>query len=423
MEEPKRILSKEEALVESERCLYCHDALCEKVCPAHVPVPEFIQSIRTGNLNGAHEIIIEANPLIETCGRVCPEESFCQSACTRAKIDTPIKIKELHRFVTDTTDAYKNFVRPTLGAKKVAIIGGGPAGLACARELGGKGISSVIFEKKDLGGIPVQEISSMRLDDAVLEKEVKFILKNFVSEVKDKKITSLSDIEEGFDAVFISTGLTSELDIPNINKNLRGVYFARELLKIAKSGLKTGLGKRVGVIGGGNVAIEIATVLKLENPERDVEVVYRRGLKELKAFKDEIDEATAVGVTFQFLAVPLEAKGNGKVVEGLVVRRARLGAPDASGRSAFEEIPNSDFAIPLNDIIIAIGQKASNYFQELEKTENDLIKIQENYMTSVKGVFAGGDIVRGAGTIVESVHDGKAAAESIAKYLEGEQNV
>lgn len=422
MEEAKRSLSKEEAVIEAERCLYCYDAPCEKACPVNVPVPEFIQSIRTSNLKGAREILEEAHPLIETCGRVCPEESFCQASCARAKIDSPVKIRELHRFVTDNTDPFLNLTLQKLSRKKVAIIGGGPAGLACARELGRNGITSVIFEKKDLGGIPAHEISPERLERLIVEREVKFILKNFVSEVKDKKITSLSDIEKSFDAIFISTGLTGELELENINKNLRGVYFARELLKIAKSGLKTGLGKRVGVIGGGNVAIEIATVLKRENPERDVEVVYRRGLKELKAFKDEIEEATNAGVTFQFLAIPLEVIGDERV-KGLRVRRARLGAFDSSGRRVFEEVPDSDFVIPLEAVIIAIGQKASEYFPEVEKTEDGLIKVNEEYMTEVKGVFAGGDIVRGASTIVESVHDGKEAAAFIEEYLEGGKNV
>ncbi|MFU2158272.1 FAD-dependent oxidoreductase [Caldisericum sp. AR60] len=416
-------LDQTQALIEAERCLYCYDAPCEKACPAHVPVPEFIQSIRSGNIKGARELVSLANPSIEVCGEVCPEEQFCQSVCTRAKIDSPIKIRELHKFVTDNVKLKDlELDLPPLNGKKVAIIGGGPAGLACARELRRYGIKSVIFEKKELGGIPVQEISKERLSDEISRGEAKQILELFDAEVRDKKITSLNELGNEFDAVFIGTGLTEELELDVKGVNIQSVYTARKLLKTIKSGMKTNLGKRIGVIGGGNVAVEVAAALKREDPSRDVEVVYRRGLKELRAFKDEIEEALELGVAFQFLAIPIEIKGTEKV-EGLVLRRARLGEPDASGRRTFEEVPNSDFFIPFDSIVIAIGQKPSDVFSELEKTNNGLIKVNENLETSKHGVFAGGDIVRGASTIVEAVSDGKKAAQSILKYIEGGKNV
>ena len=412
-----------QALIEAERCLYCYDAPCMNACPAHVPVPEFIQSIRTSNLKGGREIITEANPLIEVCGEVCPEESFCQSVCTRAKIDSPIKIRELHKFITDNVKLTElELDLPKLTDKKVAIIGGGPAGLSCARELRRFGVKPVIFEKKELGGIPVHEISKERLSDEISRGSAKQLFQLFNAEVKDKRITSLSELGNEFDAVFIGTGLTEELDLNVKGVELEGVVKARKLLKTIKSGLQTGLGKRVGVIGGGNVAVEVATALKREDPSRDVEVVYRRGLRELRAFKDEIEDALELGVAFQFLAIPVEIQGDGRV-KGIVVRRARLGPPDGTGRRTFEEVPNSDFFIPFDNIVIAVGQKPGDAFIEVEKTETGLIKTDEMLQTSVKGVFAGGDIVRGASTIVEAVADGKRAAMSILKYLEGGSNV
>ncbi len=419
MEEIEKTLSKEQALIEAERCLYCYDAPCEKACPAHVPIPEFIQSIRTGNLKGAREILEEAHPLIESCGRVCPEESFCQSACTRAQIDSPIKIRELHRYVTDNTDPAENLELPKATKGKIAIIGGGPAGLACARELRRFGYEPVIFEKKQLGGVPAQEISPTRLPEEIENREIKFLRDYFITDIKDGKVMSLGNLKDEYKAVFIATGLIDELDLDIPGKELAGVHHAREILRKVKAGNKSGLGKRIGIIGGGNVAVEVASVLAMEDPKRDVEVIYRRGLKELKAFKKEIEEAIDVGVTFQFLAIPKEIKGENGVVTGIIVTRAHLGEPDASGRRHPEPIPNSDFFIPLNDVIIAIGQKASDFFQEVEKTPKGLIKTDDSLMTSVKGVFAGGDIVRGASTVVESVADGKKAAKSIAEFLEG----
>jgi glutamate synthase (NADPH/NADH) small chain len=422
MEETDKALNRAEALLEAERCLYCFDAPCEKTCPVNVPIPEFIHSIKTNNLQGAREIIEIAHPLIETCGKLCPEESFCQSVCVRAKIDSPIKIRELHRYVTDNTDPSKNLNISSKNKVKIAIIGGGPAGLSCARELGRFGFETVIFEKKELGGVPMQQVSISRFPENVGKKEIRFIHDNFVAEVRDKKIISTKEINDRFDAIFIATGLQGEIGLDVKGMNLKGVYFAAELLKLTRAFIKTPVGKRAGVIGGGNVAVEVATVLKQENNERDVELIYRRGLKELKAFKDEIDEAVNAGVTMQFLAIPVEIKGKNSV-EGMVVKRARLSKTDASGRRNFEEVPNSDFFIPLDTIIIAIGQKPTDQFVELEKNEKGLIKVDDDMMTSVKGVFAGGDIVRGASTIVESAADGKKAALSIANYLNGGRNV
>lgn len=422
MEEIEKTFSKEQAAIEAERCLYCYDAPCETACPAHVPIAEFIQSIRTDNLKGAREIIQEAHPLIETCGRICPEESFCQSACTRIKMDTPIKIRELHRYITDNTDPSENLELVPATRGKIAIVGGGPAGLTCARELRRFGYQPVVFEKKQLGGVPANEISATRLPEEIEKKEARFVHHNFVSEIKDTTIKSLEELDKEYSAIFISTGLPGELNLDIPGSNLDGVYYSRELLKRAKSGAKLPHFKRVGVIGGGNVAVEVASVLKIEDPLRDVEVIYRRGTKELKAFKKEIEEAIEVGVTFQLLAIPKKIEGD-KRVEGLVVTRAYLGEKDPSGRRNPVPIPNSDFVIPLDAVVIAIGQKADVYFPKVERDAKGLVKVSDGLMTNVKGVFAGGDIVRGASTVVECVADGKKAAQNIAKYLEGGKNV
>ncbi|AYO29242.1 dihydropyrimidine dehydrogenase [Biomaibacter acetigenes] len=413
--EDRRKFSREQALIEAERCLYCYDAPCEKACPAHVPVPEFIQSVRTGNLKGARNIIREANPFIEICGVICPE--FCSEQCIRGKIDTPINVRQLHKFVTDNTDPEENLEPAERTGQKVAIVGGGPAGLSCARELSRLGYKPVILEKDVVGGIPAQEIARTRLDEEIAGKETGFIVKHFVEEVKRAEVEFVGDLLKEYGAVFISTGLEKEQEPDIPGTDLEGVFFAREILKNVRKGQKSPAGRRVGVIGGGNVALETAAVLKAEDPGRDVEVIYRRGLKELKAFREEIEEAVERGVTFQFMAIPREIRGDAKV-EGIMVTRARLSEPDESGRRRPEPVENSDFFIPLDTIIIAIGQKAGEKFPEIEKTAAGLIKVNDKLETNIPGVFAGGDMVNGACTVVESVRDGKKAAASIAEYLE-----
>lgn len=419
MEEFEKTLDLQRAAIEAERCLYCYDAPCVAACPAHVPVPEFIQSIRSGNLHGARTLLQEAHPFIETCGRICPEEAFCQSACTRGKIDGPVRIRELHRFVTDATDPLDRMELPEAGAGKIAIIGAGPAGLSCARELRLRGLSCDLFEDRQLGGVPSQEISTHRYPREVEERESRLLISNFVSHVRTEHVRDVMPLAAQYDAVFIATGLPAEAELQIEGISVAGVYHARELLRKMKSGTVSGAGSRVGVIGGGNVAVEVASMLREEDSTRDVVIIYRRGIKEMKAFTKEIEEATALGVTYQFLAIPEKVVGSGNV-QGLEVTQAHLSVADESGRRSFEVLKGSSFVIPLDTIVVAIGQRADDgVFPGIDRSGTGLILVGEDMQTNVPGVYAGGDIVHGAQTVVEAVRDGKKAAEHIAAYVTG----
>ncbi len=419
MEEFEKTLSRQQAAIEAERCLYCYDAPCQAKCPAHVPVPEFIQSIRSGNLHGARTLLQEAHPFIETCGRICPEEAFCQSVCTRSKIDAPLHIRELHRFVTDSTDPSDRMELPEVTLGRVAIIGAGPAGLACARELRVKGFACDVFEARQAGGVPAQEVSTHRYPREIEEREIRFLASSFVANARNECVTDVKPLLASYAAVFVATGLSSESELNIEGIGLVGVYHARDLLRTMKSGAMSGAGSRVGVIGGGNVAIEVASMLREEDPTRDVTVVYRRGIKELKAFKKEIEEATALGVTYQFLAIPDKVVGSHHV-EGLQVTQARLCEEDESGRCRFEPLPGSSFVIPLDTAVVAIGQRIDkDEFPGLARGDSGLISVTENLETSISGVYAGGDAVHGAQTVVEAVRDGKKAAEQIAAFVSG----
>lgn len=419
MEEFEKTLSRQQAAIEAERCLYCYDAPCQAKCPAHVPVPEFIQSIRSGNLHGARTLLQEAHPFIETCGRICPEEAFCQSVCTRSKIDAPLHIRELHRFVTDSTDPSDRMELPEATLGRVAIIGAGPAGLACARELRVKGFACDVFEARQAGGVPAQEVSTHRYPREIEEREIRFLASSFVANARNERVTDVKPLLASYAAVFVATGLSSESELNIEGIGLVGVYHARDLLRTMKSGAMSGAGSRVGVIGGGNVAIEVASMLREEDPTRDVTVVYRRGIKELKAFKKEIEEATALGVTYQFLAIPDKVVGSHHV-EGLQVTQARLCEEDESGRCRFEPLPGSSFVIPLDTAVVAIGQRIDkDEFPGLARGDSGLISVTENMETSISGVYAGGDAVHGAQTVVEAVRDGKKAAEQIAAFVSG----
>jgi NADPH-dependent glutamate synthase beta subunit-like oxidoreductase len=308
---------------------------------------------------------------------------------------------------------------PEATVGKVAIIGAGPAGLACARELRVRGFSCDVFEARQVGGVPSQEVSTHRYPREVDEREVRFLTSTFIAHVHTERVTDVKPLAADYDAVFVATGLPSESDMNVEGTQLVGVHHARELLRKMKSGAISGAGNRIGVIGGGNVAIEVASMLREEDPTRDVTVVYRRGIKELKAFKKEIEEATALGVTYQFLAIPDKVVGSHHV-EGLQVTQAHLCGEDESGRCRFEPLPGSSFIIPLDTVVVAIGQRVDEgVFPDLARSDLGLISVGDSMQTSMPGVYAGGDAVHGAQTVVEAVCDGKKAAEGIAAFVAG----
>lgn len=412
-------LTREQALLEAERCLYCYDAPCQDKCPVNISIPEFIQSIKSGNLKGSRKAIQVTHPLIEICGQICPE--FCKTECIRGKIDNPIEIRQLHKYVTDNTDPREDLFLPEIKKEKVAIVGSGPAGIACAVELRKEGYKPIIYEKSEFGGIPVQEISVERLDVKAQQNELGFIKNEFVGDIVKKDVKNIEKLVNEYKAVFIGIGLGEEIRLNIQGEDLEGVFYAREILRSIKNGKKSNAGKRVGVIGGGNVAIESACAIKREDPSRDVEVIYRRGLGELRAYDEEIQEAIDLGVVFQFASLPKKIYGN-KKVEGIEIIRASLRETEKGTRRRPVPITNSKYHIPLDTIVIAIGQSPSKVFPEIEKTYKGFIRVDENMQTNIKGVFAGGDIVRGASSIVESVSDGLKAAKAIVNFLEGERD-
>lgn len=411
----------EKALFEAERCLYCYDAPCVKACPINLPIPNFIYMLKNRNFYGAFEVIRESHPFISVAGFVCPEEMLCQVECVRGKIDSPIKIRELHNLLTSEFENLKNFSLPPYKYEDVAIIGGGPASLSCTVYLRMLGYKPNLFVEKDIGGIPLFEISKQRLPKEIVKKDLDFIKNNFIYKIQYEKIKSLDRLLKEFKAIFIGVGLGGEikLDIPGLEKE--GVYYARDLLKRIKEGDKVQLKDRIGIIGGGNVAFDVAISLKSIFNEKEIFILYRRGVRDLRCYPEEFERAKKLGVNFYFQVSPKEVLGN-KKVEGLKVVQTKL-IETKEERREFEEIKGSEFVIPIENLIVAIGQKLEEgIFPEIEKKDG-LIKIDENFMTNIKGVFAGGDCVNGGKTITQATSEGKKASYKIHEYLRRRENV
>lgn len=418
-------LSAHEAVVEANRCLYCYDAPCTQACPTHIDIPRFIKKIATGNVLGSAKTILEANFLGATCARVCPVQELCEGACVLGSDHKPIQIGRLQRYATDYVYQQKTevFKAGTPTGRKVAVVGSGPAGISCAAELAKLGHSVTLFEKRELaGGLSTYGIIVLREPVEVALSEVE-ALKRLGVEVRTKmelgKNLSFDELRTKFDAVFLGLGLGAvpAMGIPGEEHIQDGLEWIEASKMKPLDTIK--VGDNVVVVGAGNTAIDAATIAKRLGAER-VTMVYRRTEAEMTAYPHEYQFARLEGIDYRFLTQPVRVvTDRGKVV-GLECIRMKLGAPDASGRPAPEPVPGSEFVLPADQIIKAIGQEKPALVKELGlEAEKGYIRVNHDFATSIPGVYAGGDCVRAKGTAstVMAVQDGKLAAKSIHSAL------
>ena len=418
-------LSDHEALVEANRCLYCYDAPCTHACPTHIDIPRFIKKIATENTLGSARTILEANLLGATCARVCPVQELCEGACVLGSEHKPIMIGRLQRYAMDYACSANVSIIPRAAAtgRRIAIVGAGPAGLSCAGELAKRGHSVTVFEKRELaGGLSTYGIIVLREPVPVALAEVEMIRASgveFRTGVELCRDIKLSDLLSDFDAVFLSAGLgsTPRLNIPGEDHILDGLWYI-EQSKMDSAALP--IGRHVAVIGAGNTAIDCATIAKRLGAER-VTIVYRRSESEVSAYPHEMAFIREEGIEFEFLAQPVKVFAQDKQVVGLECVRMALGPRDASGRPAPIRIAGSEFVVPADQIVKAIGQERPPVAQTLGlATDKGFIRVNAEFETSLLNVFAGGDCIRATGTCstVQAVQDGKLAARAIQKRLE-----
>jgi dihydropyrimidine dehydrogenase (NAD+) subunit PreT len=416
-------LSQREAVVESERCLYCFDAPCTHACPTHIDIPGFIKKIASGNVRGSARVILQSNFLGSTCARVCPVEELCEGACVLGSDHQPIHIGRLQRYATDyvlsrNIDLFKAG-KPT--GKRIAVIGSGPAGLSCAAELAKLGHAVTILERKPLaGGLSTYGIVVFREPVEVAQAEVEMV-KRLGVEVKTNVTVGqdieIADVVNDYDAIFLAIGLGSVPDLHIAGENLPGVVDGIEFIEQTKTNDLASIivGKQVAVIGAGNTAIDAATIAKRLGAERVV-MVYRRSQTEMTAYGFEYEFAKAEGIEYRFLTAPVAIVGTDRVT-GLECSRMALGAADASGRPRPEAVPDSNFILECDMVIKAIGQQKQPSLPEQLGLEikNGYITVNEHNQTSHAKVFAGGDCVRlvGDASTVMAVQDGKLAAKGI----------
>lgn len=427
----------EEAKQEASRCINCKNAKCIGACPVAINIPAFIQEILADNLDGALDVISEASSLPAICGRVCPQEDQCEGACIRGIKGEPVAIGRLERFIGDYAIANNKFsanIAPKTG-KKVAVIGCGPAGLACAGDLAKMGHEVKIFEAlHEPGGVLVYGIPEFRLPkEKVVAKEIDNVRKLGVeieTNVLVGRTIRIDELmkEEGFDAVFIGSGagLPRFMGIPGENSN--GVFSANEyltrsnLMKAYSDEYETPItiGKKVAVVGGGNVAMDAArTALRLG---AEVHIVYRRSMDELPARAEEVHHAQEEGIIFDILTNPtaILADDNGWV-KGMTCIKMELGEPDASGRRRPVEVADSEYTMEVDTVLMSLGTDPNPLITSTTDVEtnkwNGIVIDDKSGETSLKGVFAGGDAVTGAATVILAMGAGRTAAKGIDEYL------
>ena len=433
---------EETAVAEAQRCLHCKVPMCRKGCPVSIDIPQFIAKVKERDFEGAFDIITMSNSLPAVCGRVCPQENQCESKCILGKKGEPVAIGRLERFVADYMLQKGEDIKPIEkkpDAQKVAIVGAGPSGLSCAGDLAKKGYDVTIFEALHVaGGVLSYGIPEFRLPkDKIVNKEIDNLKKLGVKIETDSVVGRLYTVdelmeEEGFDAVFVGTGagLPRFMNIPG--ENLSGVYSANEFLtrtnlmkayKFPEYATPIKHGKNIAVVGGGNVAMDAArTALRLG--AEHVYIVYRRSEAELPARAEEVHHAKEEGIDFRLLNNPIEVIGdeNGWVKE-LRCIKMELGEPDESGRRRPVPIEGSEFNLPVDTVIIAIGTGANPIIGTTTlgmdtNKKGYIVANAETGATTKPGVFAGGDIVTGAATVILAMGAGKKAAKAIDEYLQ-----
>ncbi len=428
--------TEEQALDEAQRCLNCKAKPCMTGCPVMVHIPEFIAEVAKGNFEEAYQIISHTSALPAVCGRVCPQENQCEKYCVRGKKGDPVGIGRLERFVADWHNANCHTLpeKPASNGHRVAIVGSGPAGLTCAGDLARKGYEVTVFEALHLaGGVLVYGIPEFRLPKSIVQKEVDGLKALGVTIATDTVVGRTITVDElmeeqGFEAVFIGSGagLPMFMNIPGVN--YKGVFSANEfltrinLMKAYKPESDTPIvhPKKVAVVGGGNVAMDAARCAKRLGAE--VYIVYRRGMEELPARKEEVEHAEEEGIIFKTLNNPVEilADENDNVNKIRCIQM-ELGEPDASGRRRPVEIPGSEFDLDVDCVIMALGTSPNPLIKDttkgLEINKKGGIVVNEDGLTSKDNVYAGGDAVTGAATVILAMGAGKTAAKAIDEAL------
>ena len=431
----------EMAIDEAKRCLNCKNSLCRTGCPVSVRIPEFIAKVAEGDFDAAYDIITSTNSLPAVCGRVCPQEKQCESKCVRGIKGESVGIGRLERFVADYHMAKEDkpaVTVPESNGHKIAVIGSGPAGLTCAGDLRKMGYDVTIFEAfHKAGGVLVYGIPQFRLPKEIVAAEIENLKAMGVQIVTNaiigKSLTVDELFEDGYEAVFIGSGagLPQFLHIPG--ENLLGVYSANEfltrvnLMKAYRDDYDTPIKKfnRVAIVGGGNVAMDAARVAKRLGAEH-VYITYRRGKDELPARKEEVEHAETEEIEFMLLNNPVSIKGdeNGHVV-GIELQKMELGEPDEKGRRRPVPVEGSNWVLDCDAVVIAIGTSPNPLIKSTTKnlatTKKGGIEADENGQTSREGVFAGGDAVTGAATVILAMGAGKTGAKSIDKYIKSKK--
>ena len=440
--------TEEMALAEAARCLDCKNMPCVTGCPVNIHIPAFINKVKQGDFEGAYEIIAQSSSLPAVCGRVCPQESQCEAKCIRGIKGEAVGIGRLERFVADWHNEHntKPAVKPESNGHKVAVVGSGPAGLTCAGDLAKKGYEVTVFEALHLaGGVLVYGIPEFRLPKSIVEKEVNTLkelgVKIETNIIIGKTLTVDELFDMGFESVFIGSGAGLPRFMGIEGETLKGVYSANEfltrsnLMKAFREDSQTPImrAKKVAVVGGGNVAMDAArTALRLG--AQKVYIVYRRSLAELPARKEEVEHAMEEGIEFLLLNNPVKILGynnpdnprdekNG-FVTGMECVKMELGLPDESGRRSPVEIKDSNYVLDVDCVIMSIGTSPNPLIKDttdgLEvNRRGGIVVAEETGLTSREGVFAGGDAVTGAATVILAMGAGKTAAKAIDEYIRG----